>query len=168
MVLGNGLLCSVAQSCLIFATPWIATSQISLSFTISWSLFKFKSIESMMSSNHLTLCHPLLLLSSLFPSIRVFSNQSALHIKWPKYWSLSFSTCPSKDYSGFISFRIDWFDLIVVQGLSKVFSSTAVWSINSLSHSPLYGPTLTSIHDYWKNHSFDYMNFCQQSDVSAF
>ena len=119
MVLGNGLLCSVAQSCLIFATPWIATSQISLSFTISWSLFKFKSIESMMSSNHLTLCHPLLLLSSLFPSIRVFSNQSALHIKWPKYWSFSFSNSPSNEYLGLISFRVDRFDLLAVQGTIK-------------------------------------------------
>ena len=120
---GNGLLCSVAQSCLIFATPWIATSQISLSFTISWSLFKFKSIESMMSSNHLTLCHPLLLLSSLFPSIRVFSNKSALHIKWPKYWSLSFSTCPSKDYSELISLGLTGL-ILQSTGLSKVFSNT--------------------------------------------
>ena len=119
MVLGNGLLCSVAQSCLIFGTPWIATSQISLSFTISWSLFKLKSIESMMSSNHLILCHPLLLLPSIFSSIRVFSNQSALSIRRPKYWSFSFSISPSNEYSGLISFRIGWFDLLAVQGTLK-------------------------------------------------
>ena len=135
MVLGNGLLCSVAQSCLIFVTPWIATSQISLSFTISWSLFKLKSIESMMSSNHLILCHPLLFLLSIFPSIRVFSNESALHIRWPKYWSFSIS--PSNEYSGLISFRSDWFDLLAVQRtLYRVFSSTTIQKHQFFSTQP--------------------------------
>ena len=98
-------------------TPWTAETEASLSFTISLSLFKLMSIESMMSSNHLILCHALLLLLSIFPSIRVFSNESALHIRWPKYWSLNIS--PSNEYSGLISFRIDWLDLLVVQRTLK-------------------------------------------------
>ena len=97
-------------------TPWTAACQVFLSFTISWSLLKFISIESVMLSNHLILCLPLLLLPSILPSIRVFSNESALHIKWPKYWS--FSINPSNEHSGLISFRIDWFDL-AVQGTLK-------------------------------------------------
>ena len=106
--------------------PCTAACQASLSFTISWSLLKLMSIESGMPSNHLILCHPLLLLPSIFPSIRVFSNESALHIRWPKYWSLSIS--PSNEYSGLISFRTDWFDLLGAQGtLKSLFSSTTVW-----------------------------------------
>ena len=101
----------------LFVTPWTAAHQASLSFTISLSLLKLMSIESMMPSNHLILCRPLLLLPSIFPSIRVFSNKSALRIRWPKYWSFSIS--PSNEYSGFISFRIDWFDLLSVQGTLK-------------------------------------------------
>ena len=100
-------------------TPWTAVHQASLSFTISRSLLKLKSIESVIPSNHLILCHPLLLLSSIFPSIRVFSNESALHIRWPKYCSFSFSISPSNGYSRLISFRIDWFDLLSVQGTLK-------------------------------------------------
>ena len=103
----------------LFATPWTAACQASLSFTISWSLLKLMSIESVMPSNHLTLCRPLLLLPSVFPSIRVFSNESTLHIRWPKYWSFSFSISPSNEYSGLISFRINWFDLLAVQGTLK-------------------------------------------------
>ena len=103
----------------LFATPWTAARQASLSFTISWSLLKLLSIELVMPSNHLFLCHPLLLLPSVFPSIRVFSNKSALPIRWPKYWSLSFSISPSNEYSGLISFKIDWFDLLAVQGTFK-------------------------------------------------
>ena len=95
-------------------TPWTAARQASLSFTISWSLHKIISIESMMPSNHLILCRPLL--SSIFPSLRVFTNQSALRIRWPKYWTFNFSINPSKEYSELISFRIDWFDLLAVQG----------------------------------------------------
>ena len=110
----------------LFATPGTAAHQASLSFTISWSLLKFISIESMISSNHLILCHPLLLLchpllllSSIFPSIKVFFNESTLCIRWPKYWSFSFSMRPSNEYSGLISFRMDWLDLLAVQGTLK-------------------------------------------------
>ena len=101
----------------LLATPWTAARQASLSFTNSWSLLKLMSIESVMPSNHLILCHPLLLPPSIFPSIRVFSNELALHIRWPNYWSFSISS--SSEYSGLISFRIDWFDLLAVQGTLK-------------------------------------------------
>ena len=110
---------SVAQSCLTLATPWTAACQASLSITNSWSLLKPMSIESVMPSNHLILCCPFLLLPSVFPSIRAFSNESVLCIRWPKDWSFSFSISPSNEYSGLISFRIDWFDLLAVQGTLK-------------------------------------------------
>ena len=100
-------------------TPWTAAHQASRSITNSWSSLKLMSIESVMPSNHLILCCPLLLLSSIFPSIRIFSNELALHIRWPKYWSFSFSISPSNDYSGLFSFRIDWFDLLAVQETLK-------------------------------------------------
>ena len=103
----------------LFVTPWIAARQASLSITNSRSLLKFMPIESMMPSNHLFLCHPLLLPPSIFPSIRIFSNESVLHIRWPKYWSFSFSISPSNEYSGLISFRVDWFYLLAVQGTLK-------------------------------------------------
>ena len=103
----------------LFATPWTAACQVFLSFTISWSLLKFMSIELVMSPNHFILCHLLLFLPSIFPSIRVFSNEMALHIRWPKYWSFSFSISSSNDYSGLISFRIDWFDCLAVWGTLK-------------------------------------------------
>ena len=103
----------------LFATLWTAAHQASLSVTISWSLLKLKSIESMMPFNHLILCRALLLLPSIFPSIRVSSNESALHIRWPKYWSFSFSLSLSNEYSGLISFRMDWLDLLAVQGTLK-------------------------------------------------
>ena len=118
--------CSVTQLCL---TPWIAVRQASLSFTISLSLLKLMSIESAMPSNHLILCPSLLLLPSVFPRIRVFSVESALCIRWPKYWCFSFNVSSSNDYSGLISFRIDWFDLLAVRGtlnsLSQHHSSKA-------------------------------------------
>ena len=98
----------------LFVTPWTAAGQASLSITNSWSLLKLMSIESVMSSNRLILCRPLLLLLSIFPSIRVFSNESALHIRWPKYWSFSFSISPSYEYSELISLRMDWLDLLAV------------------------------------------------------
>ena len=110
------LFSSVAQSCLTLCEPWTVAHQASLSITNSWSLLKLMSIKSVMSSNHLILCCPLIFLPSIFPSIRVFSNELALHIRWPKYWSFSFSISPSKEYSGLISFRIDWLDLFDVQG----------------------------------------------------
>ena len=103
----------------LFATPWTAASQASLSFINTWSLLKLMSIELVMPSNHLILCHPLLLLPSIFPNIRVFSNKSVLCIRWPKYWSFSFSISPSNEYSGLISFRMDWLDLLAVQGTLK-------------------------------------------------
>ena len=111
----------------LFATPWTAACQASLSITNSWSPCKPMSIKSVMPSNHLILCRPLLLLPSIFLSIRVFSNESALHIRWPKYWSFGFSISPSSEYSGSISFRMDWLDLLAVsEGLSRVFSNTTV------------------------------------------
>ena len=103
----------------LFVTTWTAAHQASLPFTISRSLLKLMSIESMMLPNHLILCHPLLLLPSVFPNIRVFSDEPALRIRWPKYWSFSFSISPSNEYSGLTSFRIDWFDLLAVQGTLK-------------------------------------------------
>ena len=103
----------------LFATPWTAAHQAPLSSTISQSLLKFKSIDAVMPSSHLILCHLLLLLSSIFPSIRVFSNELAFCLRWPKYWSFSFSISSSNEYSGLISFRIDWFDLLAVQGSLK-------------------------------------------------
>ena len=103
----------------LFTTPWTAARQASLSITTSWSLLKLMSIESVMPSSHLTLCHPLLLLPSIFPSIRVFPDESALWIRWLKYWSFSFSLGPSNEYSGLVSFKIDWFDLLAVQGTLK-------------------------------------------------
>ena len=103
----------------LVVTPWTAAHQASLSITNSWSLPKLMSIESVMPSNHLILCHPLLLLPSIFPSIRVFFSKSVLCIRWPKYWSFSFSISPSNEYSGLISFRMDWLDLLAVQGTLK-------------------------------------------------
>ena len=130
--------------------PRTVTHQASLSITNSWSLLKLMSIESVMSSNHLILCHPLLLQPSTIPSIRVFSNESVLCIRWPKYWSFSFSISHSNEYSGLISFRMDWLDLLAVQGTLK-----SLLQHHSSKASVLYSPTLTSIQDYWKNHSFD-------------
>ena len=127
----------------LFTTPRTEAHQASLSITNSRSLFKLMSIESVMPSNHLILCRPLLLLPSIFPSIRVFSNESALCIRWPKYWSFSFNTSSSN--SGLISFRIDWFDLLAVQRLSSIFN-TIVKSMNSSVFSFLYGLALT--HSY--------------------
>ena len=200
-------------------TPWTAAHHASLSITNSWSLFKLMSIESVMPSNHLILCFPLLLLPSIFPSIRVFSSVLDLRIRWPKYWSFSFSISPSNEHPGLISFRMDWLDLLAVQRtlksllqyhsskvkllshvqlfltpqivayqapLSMGFSRREYWSglpfpspgdlpnlgveprspalqADALLSEPLvlsflYSPTLASIHDYWKNHSFDKMD----------
>ena len=134
---------SVAHSCLTLWTPWSAACQASLSITNSWSLLKHMSIESVMPSNHLILCRPLLLLPSIFPSIRVFSNESALPIRWPKYWTFSCSISPSNEYSGLISFRMDWLGLLAVQGtlksfLTPQFKASIIWCsaffILQLSH----------------------------------
>ena len=137
----------------LFATHWTAARQASLSITNSRSLLKLMSIDSVMPPNHLISCHPLLLLPSIFPSIRVFSIESALLIRWPKYWSFSFNISPSNEHSGLISFRRDWLDLLA---FSQESSPTPQFkSINSSALSFLYSPILTSIHEYWKNHSLD-------------
>ena len=140
----------------LFATSWTATCQAaSLSITNSQSLLRLMSFESVMPSNHLILCHPLLLPPSIFPSIWVFSNESALRIRWPKYWSFSFSISPSNGYSGLIHFTMDCLDLLAVQGTLRSSPTPQFKSINSSALSFLYSPTLTSIGDYWKNHSLD-------------
>ena len=128
-------------------TPWTPARQASLSITSSRSLPKLMSIESVRPSNHLILCHPLFLLPSIFPSIRIFSNESAFRIKWPKYWSFSFSISPSNEHSGLIPSRMNWLDLLAVQGTQ---SNTTVQKLNSSALSFLHIPNLTSIHDYWK------------------
>ena len=180
----------------LFAIPWITASQASLSITNSRSLPKLMSIESVMPSNHLILCHPLLLLPSIFPNISIFWKESALHIRRPKYWSFSFNISPSNEHPGLISFRMDWLDLLAVQGTLKsllqhhgskasillhlaffkplqcsslenprdggawwaavyVVAQSQTWLKWLSSSSFLYSPTLTTIHDYWKNHSLD-------------
>ena len=150
---------SVAQSCPNFVTPWTTGHQASLSITNSHSLSKLMSIESMMPSNHLILCRPLLLLPSILPSIRVFSNESALHIRWPKYCSFSFSISPSNEYSGLISFRTDLLDLLAIRRtLEESSSAPQLESISSSAVSLLYGPALTGLHGDWKNHSIDYFH----------
>ena len=123
-----------------------------------WSLLKFMSIESVMPSNHLTLCCSLLLLPSIFPILRVFSKEAALRIRWPTCWSFSFSISPSNQYSRLISFRTHWFHLIAVQGTPKNLLQHHNWKASVLHL--LYGATLTSIYDYWENHSFDYTDLC--------
>ena len=149
---------SVQFSGSVMTTPWTAACQASLSITNSWSLLKLTSIELVMPSNHLILCRPLLLQSSIFPSIRVFSNESTLFMRWPKYWSFSFNISPSKEHPGLISFRIDWLDLLAVQGTRKSLLQHHSSKASILRCSAFFIvqlPTLTSIHDYWKNHSFD-------------
>ena len=126
-----------------------------LSITNSWSLLRLISIKSVMPSNHLILHCPLLLLPSIFPRIRVFSSESVLCIRWPKYWKFNLNISPSNEYSGLISFRMDWLDLPAVQGTLESSPTPQFKSINSSALSFLYSPTLTSIHDEWKNHSFD-------------
>ena len=136
--------------------------------TNSWSLLKLMSIELLMPCNHLSLCRSLLLLLSIFPSIRVFSNESTLCIRWPKYWSFSFSISPANEYSGLISFRMGWLDLLAVQGTQESSPTPQFKSVNSSVLSFLYSPILTSIHDYWKNRIFDQTDLCWQSNISAF
>ena len=154
----NGIFSSVKSlsHVQLFATPWTALRQASLSITSSQSLLKFMSILSMMPSNHLILCHPLLLLPSLFPSIRVFSNESVLHVRWPKYWSFSFSICPSNEYSGLISFRMDWLDLLAVQGTLKSLlqhhsSKASILQCSAFFIVQFSHPDMTT----GKNHNFD-------------
>ena len=137
------------------STPWTAAHQASLSITNSRSLLKFMSIELVMPSNHLIVCCPLLP-PSIFPSIRIFSNESALRMRWPKYWSFSFNISPSNEHPGLISFRMNWLDLLAVQGTLKSLLQHHSSKASILWHSSfLYRPTLTYTHDYWKNHSLD-------------
>ena len=144
----------------LFVTPWTAAHQASLSITNSQSLLKLMSIESVMPSNHLVLCRPLLLLPALFPSIRVFSNESVLHIRWPKYWNFSFSISTSSEYSRLISFRMDWLDLLAVQGTLKNLLQHHSSKASIIWCSAFFIVwLLTSIRDYWKNHSFDKWTF---------
>ena len=144
----------------LFATAWIAARQASLSITNSQSLLKLMPIESVMPSNHLILCRPLLLLPSIPPSIRVFSSESTLRMRWPKYWSFSFSISPSNEHPGLTYFRMDWLDLLAVQGTLESSPTPQFKSSNSSALSFLHSPTLTSIHDHWKNHSLDQTDLC--------
>ena len=140
----------------LFVTLWTAARHASLSITNSWNLLKLMSIESVMPSSHLVFYSPLLLLPSVFPSISVFSKESVLHIRWPKYWSSTFSISPSNEYSGLISFRIDCLDLPAVLGTLKSLLQHQSSKASVLQCSAFFVvPTLTSIQDYWKNHSFD-------------
>ena len=141
----------------LFATPRITACQASLFITNPWSLLKLMPIESVMPSSLLILCCPLLLLPPIPPSIRVFSNESTLRIRWPKYWSFSFSISPSNEHPGLISFRMDWLGLLAVQGTQESSPTPQFKSINFSAHqfSALHIPTLTSIHDHWKSHSLD-------------
>ena len=148
--------CSVVSDS---ATPWTAACQASLSITNTQNLLKLMSLASVMPSNHLILCQPLFLPPSIIPSIRVFSSESVLHIRWPMYWSFSFSISTLNEYSGLISFGMDRLDLCS-PGDSQESSPTPQFkSINSLALSFLYSPILTSIQDYWKNYSFDWQTF---------
>ena len=148
---------SVVQSCPTLCDPMNCSTpiQASLSITNCWSLPKPMSIELVMPSNHIILCHPLLFLSSIFSSIRVFSNESALHIRWPKYWSCSFKISPTNEHPGQISFRMDWLDLLAVQGTLKSLLQHHSSKASNLQCSAFFIVQLTSIHDHWKNHSLD-------------
>ena len=142
-----------------FVTSQTAAHQASLSITSSPSLLRLMSTESVIPSNHLILCRPLLLPPSIFPSIKIFSNE-LVRIRWPKCWSFSFSISPSNEYSGLISFRMDWLDLLAIQGTLKSLlqhhsSKASILWCSAFFIVQLYSPTLTSIHDFWKNHSFD-------------
>ena len=139
----------------LFVLLWTAARQASLSIINSQCLLKLMSIELLMPSNHLILCHPLLLLPSIFPRIRLFYNDSILCIRWPKYCSFSFSISPANEYSGLISFRMDWLDLLAVQGTLKHLLQHHSSKASIFWSSAFFMVQLTSIHDYWKNHSFD-------------
>ena len=154
----NGIFSSVQSlsGVWLFATPWIAAHQASLSITNSRSSLKLTSIESVMPSSHLMLCHPLLLLPPIPPSIRVFSNESTLPIRWPKYWSFSFSTIPSKEHPGLISFRMDWLDLLAVQRTLKSLLQHHSSKASMLWLSAFFTVQLSHLYnDHWKNHSLD-------------
>ena len=160
--------CSVTQSCPTLCNPMTAAQQASLSFTTTQSLLKLMSIKSVMPSNHLILYRPLLLLPSVFPSIRVFSNESVLPIRWPQYWSFSFSINTSSEYSGLISFRIDWFDIFAVQGIPKSLiqhhsSKASIFWCSAYFMVQISYPYLTA-----RKNEFYYIDLCQQSNFYAF
>ena len=160
---------SVQSQCPTLCDPWITALQASLSITNSRSLLKLMSFELVMPSNHHILCRPLLLPPCFFPSIRVFSNESVLCIRWPKYWSFSFSISPSNENPGLISFRMDWFDLLAVQGTLKSLLQHHSSKASIFRCSAFFTVQLSqSIHDHWKNHSLDQMDLCWQSNVSGF
>ena len=139
-----------------FVTPWTAVPQASLSITNSRSLLKLMSTELVMPSNHLILCHPLRLLPSILPRIRVFSRESVLHIRWPKYWSFSFSISPSSEYSGLISFRMEWLDLLAVQGTLKSLFQHHSSKASIFQHSAFFTVQLSHpYNEHWKNHILD-------------
>ena len=149
---------------------WTAACQASLSFTISWNLLKPMSIESVMPSFHLILCRPPLFLPSIFPSIRVFFNESALRIRRPNYWRFSFNVSPSNEHPGLISFRMDWLDLLAVQGTLRSRLQHHSSKASILQRSAFFIVQLSHpyIHDHWKNHSLHQTDLCWQSNVSAF
>ena len=151
----------------LFAAPWTAACQPSLSITKSWSLPKLMSIESVIPSNHLILCHPLLLLLSIFPSIRLFSNEPVLHIRWPKYWNFIFRISLSNEYSGLISFRMDWFYHLAVQGTLKSLLQHHSSKASILQCSAFFIVQLSD--PLWKTHSFCWQtDLCWQSSISPF
>ena len=153
----------------LFATPWTAACQASLSITYPWSPPKPMSIELVMPSNHLILCHPLLLLLSIFPSMRVFSNESALRIRWPEYWSFRFNSSPSNEHSGLISFRMDWLDLLAVQGTRKSLLQHHSSKASILRHSAFFIVQLSHPHmTTGKTIALTRQTFVDKSNVSAF
>ena len=159
---------SVQFSCSVVATSQTEARQATLSITNSWSLLKLMSFESVILSNHFILCHPLLLLPSVFPSIRVFSNESVLHIRWPKYWSFSFSISPSNEYLGLISFRFDWFDLLEVQGTLKSLLQPHSQKASVLQCSAFFMVQLSHLYmTTGKSIALTYWTFWQ-NDISAF
>ena len=156
--------CWVTKSCLTLPPPRLQHAGLPCPhLLLEFAQTRVHWVSDVILPSHPLL--PLLLLPSVFPSIGVFSNESPLHSRWPKYCSFNFSISPSNDYSGLITFRTDWFDILASKGLSRVFDS---WHQFLAALSLLYGLTLTLVHDYWNNHSFDYLELCQQSDSSAF
>ena len=152
----------------LFATPWTAVHQASLSVINSWSLLKLMSFESVMPSNHLILCHPILLLPSIFPSIRVFSKDSVLCQSSQRIEASALTSVLPMNIQCWFPLGLTGLISLLSKGLLRVFSSTTVQRHQFFSAQPFYCPALTSVHDYWKNHSFDYMDLCQQGDVSVF
>ena len=159
--------CSFPKPCPTLCDPMDCSTPGFPSFTLSSSLLKLMSTESVMPSNHLILCQPFSFCLQSFP-VSIFSSELACHLSWPKYGNFGFSISPSNEYSGFISFRIDWFDSLLSKRVSRVFSSTTVQKHQFFAAQPSFWSNSHILHGYWKNYSFDYMALCQQSDVFAF